>query len=81
MQTKHLCVLIHIWTKDEVETGFNPPVKYFLLTVPRWCFFYGSFFFFFMFRVCHVFLSVHCLFIAALWPPAGKGLTSWLSCV
>ena len=22
-----------------------------------------------------------CLFIAALWPPAGKGLTSWLSCV
>ena len=20
-----------------------------------------------------------CLFIAALWPPAGKGLTSWLS--
>ena len=30
-----------------------------------------------MLRVCHAFLSVH----AALWPPAGKGLTSWLSCV
>ena len=22
--------------------------------------------------------SVHCLFIVALWSPAGKGLTSWL---
>ena len=22
-----------------------------------------------------------CLFIAALWPPAGKGLESWLSCM
>ena len=22
-----------------------------------------------------------CLFLAALWSPAGKGLTSWLSCV
>ena len=21
-----------------------------------------------------------CLFLVALWPPAGKGLTSWLSC-
>ena len=30
---------------------------------------------------CHVFLSVHCLFIAALWSHARKGLTSWLSCV
>ena len=27
MQTRHLCVLIHIWTKDEV--GLCPPGKYF----------------------------------------------------
>ena len=32
---------------------------------------------------CHVFLVcfLACLFIDALWSPAGKGLTSWLSFV
>ena len=25
-----------------------------------------------------VFLMISCLFVAALWSPAGKGLTSWL---
>ena len=32
MQTKHLCVLIHIWTNGKLmhrETGLSPPVKYF----------------------------------------------------
>ena len=29
--------------------------------------------------LCFVFLVLSCLFIAALWPSAGKGLTSWLS--
>ena len=28
--------------------------------------------------VSFVFLMLSCLFIAALWSPAGKGLTSWL---
>ena len=28
-----------------------------------------------------VFVMLLCLFIAALWSPAGKGLTSWLSFV
>ena len=28
--------------------------------------------------LCHVFAMLSHLFIAALWPPAGKGLTSWL---
>ena len=28
-----------------------------------------------------VFIILSCLFQAALWSPAGKGLTSWLSCV
>ena len=27
---------------------------------------------------CLVFLMLSCLIIAALWAPAGKGLTSWL---
>ena len=28
-----------------------------------------------------VFVVMSCLFFVALWSPAGKGLTSWLSCV
>ena len=28
--------------------------------------------------LCFVFLMLSCLFIAALWSPAGKGLTYWL---
>ena len=30
---------------------------------------------------CIVFVMLSCLLIAALWSPAGKGLTSWLSFV
>ena len=75
MQTKHLCVLIHSWTKDEVGAPWNwikPSSKIVFLTVPRRCFFCGSFM---------LFLSCFCyarLLIDALWSPAGKGLTSWL---
>ena len=29
-------------------------------------------------HLCLVFVMLLCLFIAALWSPAGKGLTSWL---
>ena len=28
--------------------------------------------------LCFVFVMLSCLFIAALWSPAGKGLTFWL---
>ena len=28
-----------------------------------------------------MFVMLSCLFIAALWPPDGKGLASWLSCM
>ena len=28
--------------------------------------------------LCLVFVMLSCLFIVALWSPAGKGLTSWL---
>ena len=28
-----------------------------------------------------VFVMLSCLFIAALWSPAGKGLSSWLYCM
>ena len=44
----------------------SPPVKYVLLTVPRRCFFSGSFLLF-MFRVCHAFLSVHCCLVVTCW--------------
>ena len=32
-------------------------------------------------HLCFVFVMLSCLFTAALWSPAGKGLTSWLSSV
>ena len=35
--------------------------------------------FWIMFRVN--FVMLHCLFNGALWSPAGKALTSWLSCM
>ena len=31
--------------------------------------------------LCFVSVVLSCLFIEALWSPAGKGLSSWLSCV
>ena len=80
MQTKHLCVLIHIWTKGDVgavKPGLNPPVKYFTgrSKAVLVC---GSFMFFSV--LCLLCLCT-CLFICALWSPSGKGLTSWLSFV
>ena len=60
MQTKHLCVLIHIWTKCEVGAlwkRFKPSSKIFLLTVPRRCFFCGSFMLFLSY-FCYAFLCV-----------------------
>ena len=127
MQTKHLCVLIHIWTKGEVGAPLNwfkPSSKIFLLTVPRRYFFCGLFVLF-MIYVCvliHIWTKDEvgsplnwfkpssiifywpvqggtsfvdllwvffilcllclctCLFICALWSPAGKGLTSCTIC-
>ena len=81
MQTKYLCVLIHIWIKGEVGAPLNrfkPSSKMFY-----WPFQGGTSF---VDLLC--FCSVLCLlclcvrlFICALWSPAGKGLTSWLSFV
>ena len=54
-----------------MKPRFKSSSKIFLLTVPRWYFFCGSFV---LFMSCVVMLS-H-LFIAALWTPEEKGLTS-----
>ena len=73
MQTKHLCVLIHIWTKGEVGAPwhrFKPSCKIYLLTVPRRCFICGSFMLF-LSCFCYAFVCV------CLLSPDGKGLTSW----
>ena len=59
-----------------IENRFKLSSKQFLLTVPRRCFFCGSIMFFSV--LCLLCLCAR-LFICALWPPAGKGLTSWLS--
>ena len=54
---------------------FKPSSKIFILTVPRRCFFVDHY-------VISVLLYFHArLFVDALWSPAGKGLTSWLSFV
>ena len=57
MQTQHLCVLIYIWTKGVVGAPLNwfkLSSKIILLTVPRQCFFCGSFM---KFLFCFVMLS------------------------
>ena len=75
MQTKHLCILIHIWTKSEV--GAVKPIKpsiYWLFQV-----FQGSISF--VDHLCYlylVFVMLSRLFIAALWLPAGRRLISWI---
>ena len=81
MQTKYLCVLIHIWIKGEVGAPWNrfkPASKIFYWP------FQGSTSFVDLLCFCSV-LCLLCLcarlFICALWSPAGKGLTSWLSFV
>ena len=80
MQTKHLYVLIHIWTKGEVGAQLNrfkPSSKIILLTVPRRASFVDNLCYF-----CLVLLCFHaCLFVDTLWSPAGKWLASWLSFV
>ena len=65
MQTKHICDLIHIWTKGEVGASWNrfkPFSKIFLLTVPMRYYFCGSFVLF-MPCVYHAFASVHCCLV------------------
>ena len=81
MQTKYLCVLIHIWIKGEVGAPLNrfkPSSKIFY-----WPFQAGaSFLDLFMFLFCLMFaMSLCASVLCALWSPAGKGLTSWLSFV
>ena len=80
MPTKYLCVLIHIWSKGEIgatKTGLSPPLEYFTdhfkAILHLWIFRAFS-------VLCLLYLSV-CLFTCALWLPAGKELTSWLSFV
>ena len=54
----------------------KPSSKIFLLTVLRRTSFADH-----LYYLCLVFVMLPRLFIAALWSPAGKGLTSWLSFV
>ena len=60
MQTKHLCVLIHIWTKGEVGAPLNlfkPSSQIFY-----WPFQGGTFYVFFLSCVCYAFVCV-CLYV------------------
>ena len=74
MQTKHLCVLIHIRTKGEVGAPFNrfkPSSKRFLLTVPSRCCFCDSFIM--LFLSCFVMLSCTSDFFMPCGHLLGKG--------
>ena len=51
------------------ETSLSSPIKIFLLTVPRRCFFCGSFLLF-MICVCHAFLSFHFSLVVTCWERA-----------
>ena len=61
------------------KTGLSPeapPVKSLYWPFPG-----GTSFVDHLCSLCLVFVMLSCLFIAALWSPAGKELTSWLSFV
>ena len=58
------------------KTALGPPVKYFT-DRSKTVLLLGFCVFFYVLRL--LCLCV-CLFICALWSPAGKGMTSWLSC-
>ena len=73
MQTKHLCVLIHILTKGEVTAPLNwfkYSMKYFT-DRSKTVFFYGSFVFFFC-LVCYAFVraSVYMSLVVTCWERA-----------
>ena len=75
-----LCVMFYC-VFVTFQCGVLGQVWYLIVLIPDLClpyFFCGSF----MFLFCLVF-AMFCarLFICALWSPAGKGLTSWLSFV
>ena len=73
MQTKHLCILIHIWTKVwvvEPWNGFKPSSKIFLLTVPRRRFYCGSFM---LFSSCFCYAYVHVCLLMPWGRLLGKG--------
>ena len=72
----NICVSIHIWTKGEVG-AVKPSSEYFTdrskAVLLLWIF---------LLVMLHVDVCCpSCLFLASLWSPAGKGLTSWLSCM
>ena len=75
--TKTKCIkLIFIGLMILVPVAFLMALSIFSMTVARRCFFSG----FMLFLSCFLCFCAR-LFIDALWSPAGKGLTSWLSFV
>ena len=76
-QLERCDILKHLNCAGKEKTGLSPPVKYFY-----WPFQCGTSFVEHSFYFCRGLLCFCVrLFIVALWSPAGKGLTSWLSFV
>ena len=83
MQTKHLCVLVHIWTKGGVGAPWNrfkASGKLILTTAPRRCFFCGSFM---LFLSCFCYAFVRICLLMPYGHLLGKGwsLGSRLCCL
>ena len=57
MQTKHLCVLVHIWTKAEVGAPWNRFMSSKIFLLAGRCFFCGSFMLF-LSCFCYAFVRV-----------------------
>ena len=78
MQTKHLCVLIHIWTKGEVGAPSNrfQPSSNFFTAAQRRCFFCGSFMLFLscFYAFMHVCLLMPCGHLLGKGWPIGSRL-------
>ena len=66
-------IYLSLSTSEIPSNMFKPPSNF----LADWCFFCGSFLLFV--RVSCVSVILFCVFLTALWSPAEKGLTSWLS--
>ena len=80
MRAGHMCVLVCVWA----GVGVGAPLNQFGPSGGIFSDHYGAVLLLWSFCVCSVLCLLcicMCLFICALWSPAGKGLTSWLSFV
>ena len=70
MQTKHLCVSIHVWTEGGLYKRFNPSSKILLLTVLGRCFFVDHLCYFYLVFVMLSCASTYQCLVVTCWERA-----------